>query len=322
VPTPLSIVVPVYQNAGSLPDLVSRIRSACMTIADVDPELVFVDDGSTDGSFETLSALAAVDNRIRVIRLSRNFGSNAAILAGLMHAQGAAVVVIAADLQDPPELIPDLVRHWRAGAEVVLAARRSRDDPLASRVFAELFNGLFRRVVFPDFPPHGFDFVLLDRQVSRTLTAMPEKHSYIFGQIIWLGFRRAILYYDRGSRAHGKSAWTVARKAKYFIDAFTAFTYLPLRLASVVGSLLAVSGLTYAAIIVMLKARGDIAGQGFAALMVALMVTSGTQLLVLGIIGEYLWRVLEEVRPRPPFVVASTINTTTSAAVPPSANRR
>ena len=189
---------------------------------------------------------------------------------------------------------------WRHAGE--------RDDPLLSRIFAGVFNRLFRRFVFNNFPRDGFDFVLLDRKVVDSLIAMPEKHSFLFGQIMWLGYQQAVVSYDRERRPAGRSGWTLSRKIKYFIDAFTAFSYLPVRAASVTGFLLALLGFAYAAVVIYKRLAGDVPIPGFSALMVVILVASGTQLLVTGVIGEYLWRVLEEVRPRPPFVVSTTVN--------------
>jgi dolichol-phosphate mannosyltransferase len=216
--------------------------------------------------------------------------------------------VIAADLQDPPELIPELIQRWQAGADIVLAARRSRDDPFASRLFAAAFNRLFRRLVFPDFPPDGFDFLLASGRVARQLVAMNERNSYIFGQIMWVGYQREIVYYDRVARESGTSRWTIAKKVKYFIDAFTAFSYLPVRAATLLGVLLGLGGFVWAMVVILARLLGWIPESGFAAVMVALLVLSGTQLVVSGLIGEYLWRVLEESRNRPAFLVAQTAN--------------
>jgi glycosyltransferase involved in cell wall biosynthesis len=318
----LSVVVPVYNNALHLPELLDRLRKSCALAPELEAELIFVDDGSRDHSFAVLCELAKTEPRMRASHLSRNFGSNAAILAGLQQASGDAVAVIAADLQDPPELIPEMVARWVQGAEVVLAARRGREDPMATRLFAGVFNRLFRALVFRDFPRDGFDFVLLDRKVVAALAAMPEKHSYLFGQILWLGFRRDLLYYDRARRADGQSGWTFWRKVKYFIDAFTAFSYLPVRFASVAGFVLALLGFGYAAFVIAMRLTGHIPERGFSALMVVVLVASGTQLLVTGIMGEYLWRVLEEVRPRPPFVVDRIVHFPTSSERDPSAAAR
>lgn len=309
VPLPsLSIVVPVFGNAATLPELLERLWRACAGLPAPGAEIVFVDDGSRDDSFAVLSAMAAADTRIVALQLSRNFGSNAAVQAGVSHARGQAVCVIAADLQDPPELIPELVARWRAGAQVVMAARRTRDDAFLVRLPSAVFNRLFRRFVFPDFPEGGFDFVLLDRQVVDGLRRMPESHSYFFGQVFWLGFRRAVVLYDRAKRPAGRSGWTFAGRVKYFIDAFTAFSYLPVRAASFAGLVLAGLGFAYAAVVLWQRLAGNIPERGFSALMVVLLVVSGTQLLVTGIMGEYLWRALEEIRARPRFVVARAIN--------------
>jgi dolichol-phosphate mannosyltransferase len=311
--TLVSIVVPVYYSSATLGALLSRLRAVADSLPDLAFEYVMVDDGSGDHSFALLQAEAAADPRVRAMRLSRNFGSNAAILAGLTYARGDCCVVIAADLQDPPELIPDLIREWQAGADIVLAARRSRDDPLVSRLFASAFNRLFRRLVFPDFPPNGFDFLLASQRVARQLVAMNERNSYIFGQIMWVGYDRRIVYYDRAAREEGSSRWTVAKKVKYLIDAFTAFSYLPVRAATLLGVVLGLGGFVWALVVIAARLLGWIPETGFAAIMVALLVLSGTQLVVSGLIGEYLWRVLEESRNRPAFLVAQTVNVEVAA---------
>ena len=305
----ISVVVPVYWNAQTLPALLERLRAVGKELPGDELELLFVDDGSGDESFELLRTEAERDPRVRALRLSRNFGSNAAILAGLTYASGDAVVVLAADLQDPPELIPQLAAQWREGADVVVAARRSRNDPLLSRWAAGLFNRLFRRLVFRDFPPKGFDFLLVSRRVAGVLVEMGERNSYIFGQVFWVGFKRSVVEYDRTARDEGRSRWTFAKRAKYFVDAFTAFSYLPIRAASLLGFVLALAGFLYAAVLIVLRLTGVIAdAPGFAALAVLVVVAAGVQLIVTGMIGEYLWRVLEESRRRPAFIVESAVN--------------
>jgi glycosyltransferase involved in cell wall biosynthesis len=303
----VSVVVPVYWNAGTLPELLRRFREVARELHPREFEFLLVDDGSGDDSFEQLRREAQADPRVRALRLSRNFGSNLAILAGLTHARGDAVVVIAADLQDPPELIPRLVEAHERGADIVLAARRKREDPFLTRLFAGIFNRAFRRFVFPDFPPNGFDFMLVSRRVARELSRMSEKNSYIFGQVMWLGFRKAVVEYDRVAREEGSSRWTLARKVKYLIDAFTSFSYLPIRAASALGFLMALAGFAWAGVVVVAKLTGGIPVPGFSAVILAVLVTSGTQLLVTGLIGEYLWRILEETRRRPSYLVAETI---------------
>jgi polyisoprenyl-phosphate glycosyltransferase len=220
----ISIVVPVYFNAESLSHLMERFQQITDQISEFIFEFVFVDDGSGDNSFEILENLAKNDSRVRVLKLSRNFGSNPAVLAGLTVASGDCVIVIAADLQDPPELIPDLISAWEDGNQVVLAARQKRQDPLVSKLFANMFNRLFRRFVFKDFPPNGFDFMLIDRRVADIIVDLDEKNSYIFGQVMWVGFKRHIIYYDRSQRQYGLSQWTFTKKIKYLIDSFAAFS--------------------------------------------------------------------------------------------------
>jgi dolichol-phosphate mannosyltransferase len=305
----VSVVVPVYFNAATLPELVERLQAVAGRLEPHELEVVLVDDGSGDESFAVIHDLAASDPRVRALRLSRNFGSNAAILAGLTYARGDAVVVLAADLQDPPELIPQLVEACEQGAEVVLAARRSRDDPWASALLSSIFNRLFRRLVFRDFPRGGFDFLLISRRVRGVLVELGERNSYLFGQVMWVGYERRVIEYDRGARSEGRSRWTLGKKAKYFVDAFTAFSYVPIRAASLLGFLLALAGFAYAGVVVVLRLTGAISGApGFTTLTVLILLAAGIQLIVTGLLGEYLWRVLEESRRRPPFLVESTVN--------------
>lgn len=299
----ISVVVPVYFNSHTLPALLEKLRHVADQVPASVFEFVFVDDGSRDHSFEVLAAASESDSRVRAIRLSRNFGSNIAILAGLAHASGDAVVVISADLQDPPEMIADMVTAWREGVDVVLAARRSREDPWLSRTLANTFNILFRKLAFADFPPGGFDFMLVSRRVAHILVRMSEKNSYIFGQVMWVGFQRRVLYYDRAERAGGRSRWTLTRKIKYFIDAFAAFSYLPIRLAAVLGFLLAFAGVGYATVLGGLILSDIAFDTGHAAIVITVLIGSGVQLAIVGMIGEYLWRVLEEARNRPLYIV-------------------
>jgi dolichol-phosphate mannosyltransferase len=274
-------------------------------------EFIFVDDGSGDNSLAVLYELAKKESRMKVIRLSRNFGSNAAILAGLEHARGDCAGFLAADLQDPPESLVDMIDRWKGGSEVVLAVRRDRrGDPWVARLFASIFNWLFQKLVFSEMSPQGIGFFLIDRRVVNVLVQCKEKNSHIMALILWTGFRRALVEYDRAERQHGTSRWSFGKKIKYFIDAFVSFTYLPLRVASVLGVLLAMAGGVYAIIVLLARIFGNIPIQGFTALMIAVLILSGTQLLILGIIGEYLWRTLDETRHRPPFIVASVTGET------------
>lgn len=301
----VSIVVPVYHNATSLPELLARFERLAASNPSDRFEFVFVDDGSRDHSFAVLRALQQTDGRVRVIKLSRNFGSNAALLAGLDVARGEVVAAIAADLQDPPELIGEMLAQWRQGRKIVLAARQSRDDPLLTRLLASVFYFLFRRLAIASMPRQGFDFFLIDRQVCDLIKGIQESNAYLMGMILWLGFEPAILYYHRQQREQrfGKSMWSLAKKFKYFIDAFVAFSYVPVRAASLLGIGLSVLGLLYAVALLILRLFIGIPVVGWVSLMAVLLVVSGVQLLMTGILGEYLWRNLDETRRRPRFVV-------------------
>lgn len=304
----ISIVVPVYYNEQSLPLLLERLQSIAASQTGHTFEFIFVDDGSGDHSFSVLQQLARQDARVRALRLSRNFGSNAAILAGLTYARGDCAAFLAADLQDPPETLPAMIQAWEQDAQVVLAVRRGgRGDPLLTRFFAAIFNWLFKVLVFNDMSPHGIGFFLIDRQVVNVLIQCSEKNSHIMALILWTGFKRAVIEYDRAERLHGKSRWTFGKKVKYFIDAFAAFSYVPLRISSLVGILFSIVGGIYALIVLIERLVGNIPVQGFAALMVVVLVTAGVQLLILGILGEYLWRTLDATRHRPPFIVAQVV---------------
>lgn len=307
----ISIVVPVYNNAPSLPDLLERFQTLAARNADDQFEFVFVDDGSFDNSFSVLNILLQQDSRIQIVKLSRNFGSNAALLAGLGQARGEAVAAIAADLQDPPELIHEMLADWRRGHKVVLAARQSRDDDVLTTLLADTFYVLFRRFAIKTMPKHGFDFFLVDRQVCDLINNIQENNAYLMGLILWLGFSPKVVYYRRLAREkrYGPSMWTTARKIKYFLDSFVAFSYFPVRAASVIGILLSVAGLIYAGIVIVLRLVAAVPPEGWASLMIVVLVVSGAQMLMIGILGEYLWRNLDETRRRPRFIVESVIKT-------------
>ncbi|CAG0999126.1 partial polyisoprenyl-phosphate glycosyltransferase, partial [Anaerolineae bacterium] len=248
----ISIISPVYHNAPSLPDLLKQFQELATKNASDDFEFIFVDDGSQDNSFEVLNRLVVDESRMRVIKLSRNFGSNAAILAGLSHARGEAVAAIAADLQDPPELLHKMIDHWRQGRKVVLAAREGRDDPGLTSVLADTFYSLFRRFAIKTMPKRGFDFFLIDRQVCDLIRGIQENNAYLMGLILWLGFDPKVIFYHRRAREkrYGRSMWTFAKKLKYFADSFVAFSHMPVRAASLLGISISVLGLLYALLII------------------------------------------------------------------------
>lgn len=301
----VSIVVPVYHNAKSLPELKERLAALADRDAEYEFEFIFVDDGSTDNSFEVLKDLMSHDERVRIVKLSRNFGSNPAMIAGLAAASGDAVAAVAADLQDTPELIHDMLAHWRDGAKVVLAVREGRDDPGLVSLLSSVFYRLFRRFAIASMPPGGFDFFLLDRQVCDLIGRISETNTYLMGLILWLGFSPVKLPYRRGPRLgrYGRSMWSLSKRIKYFIDSFVAFSYFPIRIASVLGLVLSVLGFVYALIVIIFRVVTGYQPEGWASLMVVVLVVSGVQLFIMGILGEYLWRTLDVARHRPQFIV-------------------
>ena len=304
----VSIIVPVYNNAESLPELHEHFCE----LANKNPgdvfEFIFVDDGSRDHSLAALVTLSQKDGRVRVIKLSRNFGSNAALLAGLNQARGEVVAAIAADLQDPPELIHEMLDAWRGGRKVVLAARESREDGLSS-LLSDIFYKLFRAFAIKSMPKHGFDFFLIDRQVVDLINHIQENNAYLMGLILWLGFDPQVFHYHRQKRQKrfGRSAWTFWKKLKYFIDSFVAFSYFPVRAASVIGFSLSTIGLIYALAVIFMRLVYAIEVEGWTSLMVVLLIVSGAQMIMIGIVGEYLWRNLDETRRRPRFIIDQVI---------------
>jgi len=305
----VSIIIPVFNNASSLPDLLERFQFLAAKNAQDQFEFIFVDDGSFDNSYSVLVTLLQRESRIRVVKLSRNFGSNAAIMAGLNQAHGEVLAAIAADLQDPPELITEMLAEWRQGHKVVLAARQSRDDDFLNTLLADTFYALFRRFAIETMPKHGFDFFLIDRQVCDLVNGIQENNAYLMGLILWLGFTPQVLYYHRQAREkrYGRSMWTFAKKVKYFLDSFVAFSYFPVRAASVIGIGLSFTGLIYALVIILLRLFFSIEPTGWSSLMTVLLIVSGVLMSMVGILGEYMWRNLDETRHRPRFIIESIL---------------
>jgi dolichol-phosphate mannosyltransferase len=302
----VSVVVPVYFNAGSLAILYERIAAAVLQSGAPSWDITFVDDGSRDESRAVLRQLQEKFDNVRVLELSRNFGSMAAITAGLAQAKGPCVAVISADLQDPPELLTTMINDWRAGTKVVLAARESRQDPLLSRLFSGLFYWLFRRLVNKEMPPGGFDFFVIDQQVAGLLTQYGEKNSSIPAALLWLGFSRKIHFYTRAERIHGTSMWTFTKKFKYMYDSILSFSYVPLRFMSMLGALGVLLALGYGLFVIGYRLNHPEEPSGWASLMVVTLFFSSLVLASLGIVGEYVWRTFDAARPRPLFIVETS----------------
>ena len=301
----ISIVVPVFHNASSLADLLKELQSVADKNADDRFEFIFVDDGSGDNSFAVLERLASSEPRLTVVKLSRNFGSNPAIMAGMSLAQGDAVAAIAADLQDPPDLLHEMIALWRSDHKVVIAARRQREDPFPtwlSRIFFTEYSA-----ASPSKPCRAAVLIFSSStgKSARLSTRFRRTNAYLMGLILWLGFDPYVLYYDRQARQgkYGQSMWSLTKKFKYFVDSFVAFSYFPIRVASALGILFSLLGLLYAAWVIYARLALGIQTEGWASLMIVVLIAAGVQMLILGIIGEYMWRSLDETRRRPRFII-------------------
>jgi len=299
----LSVVVPVYHNQETLPELYRRLTATCSAIVPDAYELIFVNDGSGDLSWDILSQIASTDPQVRAISLSRNFGSQAAVLAGLSQAIGDRVAVIAADLQEPPELLSGLYRACDNGAEIALASRSTRGDPWTTKLSARIFYALLRRFALPDMPMGGFDCFVASRRVGQLLLEHARPNVYLPGELLWLGFTRTVIPYDRLARPAGTSMWTFWKKVRFLIDSFVAFSYTPIRITSILGLFFAVVGFLYAIVILALRVTSGFPVEGWASLAVIVLILSGVQLIVLGTLGEYVWRTLDTGRNRPTYLV-------------------
>ena len=308
--TMISIVTPAFNEAENLPLFYAKLVEVLDKI-NVAWEWIIVDDHSRDATFDVLSGLAQRDGRVRGVRFSRNFGSHIAMMCGLEQAQGNVSVLLASDLQDPPELIPELLQKWREGVDIVLAVRAGREQhaglaALASKLYYFLMRDL---VGLKQLPTTGADFFLLDRKVVRELVKLREVNLSILPLIVWMGFSQASVGYNKRARTRGKSGWSLSKKVKVVVDSITAFSYLPIRLMSFTGFMVALTGFLYAGVVVYNGLTGH-PPQGWASLMVVLTVLGGIQMIMIGVIGEYLWRALDEARQRPRFIIEAAVGQT------------
>ncbi len=299
----ISFVVAVYHNEGALSITHEKIKTAfSRELLRHEYEIVFVDDGSRDGSLTELLELRKQDSRIKVITFTRNFGQMAAMLAGFREATGDAVVNISADLQDPVELIPQVVTKWCDGSEIVICYRTDRSDGFFSKLLSRLAYKILR-ISLPQIPPGGFDFVLMDRKVMDAFNAVDVRHRFFQGDLLWSGYRTSFIPYVRLKRTIGKSQYTFGKKLKNFLDAILDASYLPIRFISLVGLITFALGVIYSFTIVYSWLRGETPFEGWAPIMIAIMIIGGLLMLMLGVIGEYIWRIYEEVRKKPNYVV-------------------
>ena len=299
----ISFVVAVYHNEGAISKTHEKILSVfSKELAQHDYEIVFVDDGSKDGSLQEILRLKEQDSRIKVITFTRNFGQMAAMLAGFKEATGDAVINISADLQDPVELIPQVVEKWQEGSEIVICYRTDRSDTLLAKLYSRLAYSVLR-MALPQIPPGGFDFVLMDRIVMDSFNAIDVRHRFFQGDLLWTGYRTSFIPYIRLKRTIGKSQYNFGKKLKNFLDAVLDASYLPIRFISLMGLTTSALGVIYSATIVYSWFRGETPFAGWAPIMIAILLVGGLIMVMLGVIGEYVWRINEEVRKRPNYVV-------------------
>lgn len=303
----LSVVIPVYFNAESLPLLFKELQwlEQQLNTRDVGMELIFVNDGSGDNSLEELLRIKKARPETKVISLSRNFGAVAASKTGFQFATGDALIIQSADLQDPTEQIIVMVDHWLAGNKFVLSARASRGDPPTTRILAWIYYRILVLAVVKGYPEGGFDLMLLDKAMlpymkSSTKHTNPNLYAY------WLGFKPVTLYYDRRKRQHGRSRWTFWKKVKFLIDTISGFSVVPIRALSAFGLIVALGSFLYGLEIALAGLFGAVPVAGFATLAALISFFSGLILVMLGVLGEYLWRVFDAVNNKPESVIDET----------------
>lgn len=303
----LSVVTPAYNEERNVPVLYAALNSILSSL-DADWEWIVVDDHSADKTFEAVTEIALRDPRVRAVRLARNFGSHTALACGLHQAQGDCAVVLAADLQDPPETVIELLKKWQEGAQVVWAIRGKRAGERRSRIaFARLYYFLMRRVVgMKGIPSTGADFFLLDRIVMDAFRQFRESNVSILALITWMGYRQTAITYDKQSRLYGQSSWNFEKKLKLAVDSVTSFSYLPIRLISCLGFILGLLGFMYAGLVINNALHGNPV-PGWSSLMVVVLLVGGIQMLMMGVLGEYLWRALDESRRRPRYLIEASI---------------
>ncbi len=299
----LSLVVPIHNESAGLDEFFARVLPVLENLGCA-CEIVCVDDGSSDGSLERLLELRQRVPNLKVLSLSRNFGKDVALSAGFEHVSGAAAVPIDADLQDPPELIAQMVAKWREGFDIVYATRARRDgESILRRVSARYFYRIFDRITDIPIPPDTGDFRLLDRRVVDILVRLPERTRFMKGLFAWVGFRQTALSFNRPERRAGKTKWTYWRLWNFALDAITSFSSVPLKVWSYVGVVVSILAFLYALFLAGLTIVRGVVVPGYASIMVAVLFLGGVQLITLGIIGEYLARIYNEVKGRPLYLV-------------------
>jgi polyisoprenyl-phosphate glycosyltransferase len=318
----LSLVLPIFNEEAVIPELHARLQEFLPRLG-VETEVVFVDDGSRDRSLELLRGLAASEPRYRILSFARNFGHQAAITAGLDHARGAAVVVMDADLQDPPEVVLEMVAKWREGYDVVYGRRRSRQGETRLKLLtAKWFYRIFARMIPIEVPLDTGDFRLMSRRIVVVLRELRETHRFVRGLVAWLGFKQTAVLYDRPVRFAGETKYPFAKMLRFAIDGITSFSILPLRFATYLGMFISMVSVAVAIWATLARVVFHATVPGWTTLMVLVSLLAAVQLIMTGILGEYIGRIYEQVKLRPIYVVAEQVNFAEEAANdPPEAGR-
>lgn len=304
-----SIVVPIYQNEANIPDTVPRLLALQEMLPNWDMELIFVDDGSRDNSFNLLERFAAQHiDQIKLVKLTRNFGQTPAIQAGLHHASGDCIGVISADLQEPCEMFVEMIKAWERGAKFVIGERQVREEGCWHRKVSNIYWNLIRRYAFADFPDMGYDFCLLDRQVVEDINKINEKNSSIFVLIYWFGYRPVRVPITRKLREKGRSQWRLLKKIQFTLDTLIGFTYLPSRFITVMSFSATIVATVFFLFLLYRWHSTGAAPLGWMTVVGLLLIIGSLILFSLGIISEYLLRILDESRKRPPYVVEKIFN--------------
>lgn len=299
----ISIIVPVYYNQDNLLPLYADLKEKVLTKLDTEYELIFVDDGSKDKSYEVMKDLAKLDKNIKLVKLSRNFGEHSALLAGLSQCTGDCAVRKAADLQEPSEVILEMIKKYKEGNKVVLAVRADREEPITQKAFSNLYAFLMRKLALHNMPKGGFDTFLIDRQVIDVVVKMQESNTSLMSQILWAGFETATVPYVRKKREIGKSRWTLSKKIKLVYDSLLSFSYFPIKLITTAGFLSFLIAIILLIVIVYKRMTGIIDVEGYTSIIMIMLMGFGIIMLSIGILGEYLWRTYDAARNRPPYII-------------------
>ncbi len=302
----ISIVVPVFNEELNIRPFYDELV-LCIDELNVDFEIIFVDDGSTDRSVDQILSLREKDERVKVLKLSRNFGSHPALIAGLSYATGDAAIIMSVDLQDPPNIIKSFLQEWQKGNHVVWGIRKSRSDAWGKKILAYAFYWFCRRVVLDKYPEGGLDCSLLDRRVIDDFLNIKEYHGFLFATVLWMGFRQAYVPYERRSRATGASKWSLTKRVKAAIDIIVSFSYFPIRFMSCLGLIVSLVSFVYAIDLLIERIFFGRGGAGWPSLMVTILFFGGVQLTMMGVLGEYIWRGADQVKGRPRFIVMEEI---------------